>query len=187
MNTTQEWLETDGRGGFASSTATGIRTRRYHALLLTATTPPTGRMVLVNGFEAWIETSAGRFPLTSQKYSPGVVHPDGARRIATFTTEPWPTWVFRFEDGTELLQEIFVAREAQVTVLNWRLLQKRPGARLFVRPFLSGRDYHSLHKENDSFRFEATLTGEKVLWHPYEGVAGIYGMYSPNGRYAQDP
>jgi glycogen debranching enzyme len=40
-----EWLEADGLGGFASGTTAGIRTRRYHALLLTATTPPTGRMV----------------------------------------------------------------------------------------------------------------------------------------------
>jgi glycogen debranching enzyme len=44
-----EWLEADGLGGFASGTVSGIRTRRYHALLLAATTPPTGRMVLVNG------------------------------------------------------------------------------------------------------------------------------------------
>lgn len=41
----KEWLEADGRGGFASGTAAGIRTRRYHASLLVATTPPTGRMV----------------------------------------------------------------------------------------------------------------------------------------------
>lgn len=59
-----EWLETDGRGGFASGAVSGIRTRRYHALLLPATTPPTGRMVLVNGFDAWIETPEGRFDLT---------------------------------------------------------------------------------------------------------------------------
>ncbi|HTL30349.1 MAG TPA: glycogen debranching enzyme N-terminal domain-containing protein [Tepidisphaeraceae bacterium] len=30
----REWLETDGLGGFASGTVGGIRTRRYHALLL---------------------------------------------------------------------------------------------------------------------------------------------------------
>ena len=34
-----EWLEADGLGGFASGTVAGIRTRRYHALLLSATTP----------------------------------------------------------------------------------------------------------------------------------------------------
>jgi len=54
-----EWLEADGLGGFASGTATGIRTRRYHALLLTATTPPTGRMVLVNGFDERFEGYGG--------------------------------------------------------------------------------------------------------------------------------
>ncbi len=31
-----EWLEPDGLGGFASGTATGVRTRRYHAILLAA-------------------------------------------------------------------------------------------------------------------------------------------------------
>jgi len=34
----REWLEADGLGGFASGTVSGVRTRRYHALLLTATT-----------------------------------------------------------------------------------------------------------------------------------------------------
>src|SRR2546428_5726113 len=66
----REWLEADGLGGFASGTASGIRTRRYHALLLIATTPPTGRMVLVNGFDAWIETPAGRFELTHKTMRP---------------------------------------------------------------------------------------------------------------------
>src|SRR5713226_7881559 len=71
-----EWLEADGRGGFASGTADLVRTRRYHALLLAATAPPAGRFVLVNGLEAWIETPAGRFPISSQAYAPGVVNPD---------------------------------------------------------------------------------------------------------------
>ena len=56
-----ESLETDWLGGFASGTVAGIRTRRYHALLLTATNPPSGRVVLVNGFNAWVETESGFF------------------------------------------------------------------------------------------------------------------------------
>jgi len=54
INPAAEWLEADGLGGFASGTVCGVRTRRYHALLLAATTPPTGRYVLVNGLEAWL-------------------------------------------------------------------------------------------------------------------------------------
>src|SRR6516165_11840849 len=100
VSTSREWLESDGLGGFASGTSTGVRTRRYHALLLTATTPPAGRMVLVNGFDAWIETPAGRFDLTSQHYAPAVIGGDGAQHVQQFTVDPWPRWVFRFEDGT---------------------------------------------------------------------------------------
>jgi len=32
-----EWLETNGLGGFASSTVIGLNTRRYHGLLVAAT------------------------------------------------------------------------------------------------------------------------------------------------------
>ena len=69
----REWLEADGLGGFASGTVSGVRTRRYHALLLTATTPPTGRVVLVNGFEAWVEIDGRAAALTTQRYSPDVL------------------------------------------------------------------------------------------------------------------
>src|SRR3954454_24587880 len=102
-----EWLEADGLGGFASGTVSGVRTRRYHALLLTATTPPTGRVVLVNGFEAWVDAVGASTPLTTQRYAPDVLHPDGASRITGFESEPWPTWQFALPDGTTLQQEVF--------------------------------------------------------------------------------
>jgi glycogen debranching enzyme len=85
-----EWLEADGLGGFASGTVSGIRTRRYHALLLTATRPPAGRLVLVNGFGAAVETTNGNFALSSQHYPPDIMHPDGARRIVDSPSSPGP-------------------------------------------------------------------------------------------------
>lgn len=86
-----EWLEADGRGGFAMGPVAGPRTRRYHALLLTAAAPPTGRMVLVNGVEAWVDGPAGRFPLGTQGYVPDVLYPDAAPYLAGFARQPWPT------------------------------------------------------------------------------------------------
>src|SRR3954462_13421493 len=102
INLEAEWLEGDGTGGFASGTVGGERTRRYHALLLAATTPPTGRMVLVNGIEAWLETAGGRFAVCAPRCAPDVAYPDGDSRIVAFAPEPWPTWTFRVEDGTEV-------------------------------------------------------------------------------------
>lgn len=43
-----EWLETDGTGGYASSSLSGAHTRRYHGLLIAATEPPVGRKVLLS-------------------------------------------------------------------------------------------------------------------------------------------
>ena len=94
-----EWLESDALGGFTSGTVCGERTRRYHALLLVATTPPTGRMVLVNGADVFLATLKGRFALSSQRYTPDVVYPDGAARIDTFLSEPWPGMLYGFADA----------------------------------------------------------------------------------------
>ena len=47
----REWLETNGLGGFASSTIIGLNTRRYHGLQVAATRPPVGGMVLLSKLE----------------------------------------------------------------------------------------------------------------------------------------
>ena len=180
-----EWLESDGSGGFASGTAGLVRTRRYHALLLTATAPPAGRFVLVNGFEAWVETPDGRFPISSQEYAPGVVSPDGSSRIGAFHADPWPTWMFRVGDGVRLTQEIFVSRRTGTTALVWRLPRRNPDVTLSVRLLFSGRDYHSLHHENPAFRFEPQRRGYGWMWVPYEGVPAV--NVATNGSYSHQP
>jgi predicted glycogen debranching enzyme len=180
-----EWLEPDGLGGFASGTAGLVRTRRYHALLLAATTPPTGRVVLVNGFDAWVETPAGTVALTSQRYEPGVIHPDGARRLVSFTIDPWPRWTFTLEDGTTIEHSIVVERGSPVVALTWRVCARRGSIRLSVRPFLSGRDYHSLHHENGAFRFEPERRGDRLVWHPYDGIPAIHAK--SDGEYVHQP
>ena len=185
-NDEREWLEPDGLGGFASGTVSGIRTRRYHALLLAAATPPTGRMTLVNGFDAWIEIGGERIALTSQRYASDVVAPDGASRITAFTGEPWPTWTYALPSGLAVVHEVFVPHRRAAVVVSWRL--STPVAtpvRLVVRPFLSGRDYHGTHHENGGCRTEPLVVGEMTRWQLYEGVPPIAS--SSNGSYAHEP
>jgi predicted glycogen debranching enzyme len=193
-----EWIETDGLGGFASGTVSGIRTRRYHALLLTATTPPAGRVVLVNGLDAWVETPRGTFALSSQCYAPDVIHPDGASRIESFEHEPCPRWRFRVEDDFVVEQELFVRPGASAIFLSWKMVHAgagadqpgsdthaKPNVMLRVRPFLSGRDYHSMHHENGAFQFRGEENGERVVWHPYGDLPAIIAQ--SNGHYTSQP
>ena len=69
---TREWLETNGIGGYASSTIIGLNTRRYHGLLIAATQPPAGRMVLLSKMEETVILNGCRYDLSTNRY-PGVV------------------------------------------------------------------------------------------------------------------
>jgi len=179
-----EWLEADGLGGFASGTVGLARSRRYHALLLTATRPPTGRVVLVNGAEVWLDRPSGPVALSTQRYAPGVLHPDGATRIVRFTPDPWPQWTFALPGGGTIEHGLFVQPGRAAVTLYWRCRGADGGA-LHVRPLLSGRDYHALHHENPAFRFEAERDGDQVVWRPYPGLPAI--VAGGNGTYAHEP
>ena len=76
----REWLETNGLGGFASSTIIGLNTRRYHGLLVAATKPPVGRLVLLSKLEETLSIDGKRFDLSANRY-PGVIHPQGFSSI----------------------------------------------------------------------------------------------------------
>ena len=196
IDDTTEWLEADGLGGFASGTTSLIRTRRYHALLLAATTPPSGRVVLVNGFEAWLNTAAGSFALSSQRYAPDVVYPDGVTSITGFASAPWPTWQFDLTDGTRIRQEVLVAHGSPVTVISWEVVRAAGPVVLRMRPLLSGRDYHGLHRENGGFAFHAELpfdsavdevfTPGTVRFTPYDGLPSVLCRTDGEYRHAPD-
>src|SRR5438270_8017481 len=101
-----EWLETNGIGGFASSTIAGMNTRRYHGLLVAATRPPVGRYVLLSKLEETLIVNGQRIELGCNQYA-GAVHPSGHRFLTRFRLDPWP--VFTYEvDGIELEKSVLM-------------------------------------------------------------------------------
>jgi predicted glycogen debranching enzyme len=190
----REWLETDGLGGFAMGPVAAPRARRYHGLLVTATTPPTGRVVLVSGVDVTVETPRGSWSLSAQRYAPDTTTGDGDAHLESFAHEPWPTWTFRLPDGTRLAHELFMRVGAPQVFLSWRLLaganaarsgDERTAARLTVRPFLAGRGFHALMSENAAFSFEPTIAEGEVHFHPYAGVPAI--ATASSGAYRHQP
>ena len=184
VDTHSEWLEADGLGGFASSTTSGIATRRYHALLLSAQSPPSSRFVLVNGFRAWLETPQGSVQLTRHHFAPDVVSEADAR-IESFTSEPWPSLRYVASTGLVVIQEMFVLHGSPTVLLSFRLEGNPGGVKLCLRPLLSGRDFHALQRENSAFRFEPEQHGSRLRFSPYPGVPMV-DMLS-NGAYTHAP
>jgi len=180
-----EWLETDGLGGFAMGTHDGIRTRRYHALLLTATTPPEGRMVLVADLEVFVETANGRYGLSAHRYRGGYIYPDGASRLAKFDHSPWPRWEWTLPDETRISCELIVTHGTSRTALRWTKLAGSARA-LHVQLLLAPRDYHGTHHENDALRFEPEINRDRVTFRPYDGVPPIHVLANALYQHAPD-
>jgi predicted glycogen debranching enzyme len=141
-------------------------------------------VVLVNGFEAWLERPGDTLALTSQCYAPDVIHPDGAERVVAFSSDPWPTWTFALPDGSRIEHGVLVQPGRAATTLYWRLCAGQGGT-LAVRPLVSGRDYHALHHENPAFRFDAEVSGGRVVFRPYPSLPAI--VASSNGIYGHQP
>jgi len=183
---TDEWIEPNGFGGFASGTASGFRSRRYHSLLLAKTNSPTGSLVLVNGFDAQVEFDGETCWLTSQHYAPDVIHPDGASRIIKFESTPWPRWSFKLPDDLVIEQEIFIPRGTSSVVMAWKLIgHTNERVKLKVRLFLSGRDFDHLHRENHEFSFESYSQGEHLIFRSYPNVPAVTAQTS--GFFLRDP
>jgi len=172
-----EWLEADGLGGFASHTFRGTRTRRYHALLLVSRKPPTDRRVLVNGVDVVLDIGGERLALTSQTYKPTlegdqpIVRHEGRPVESRFDDSLWPTWTYEVGGGRTIEHTVMVPRGQALVVLSWRLVSLESGseAKLIVRPFLSGRDYHALQRENPDLKFkpEVDESRGRLLFQPY--------------------
>src|SRR5947208_8649327 len=105
----REWLETNGLGGFASSTIIGLNTRRYHGLLVAATKPPVGRFVLLSKLEETLFIESQPFDLSANRY-PGVVHPQGFRYLKQFRLDPFPIFTYELE-GIEIQKTVFMIHD----------------------------------------------------------------------------
>ena len=113
----REWLETNGIGGFASSTISGSNTRRYHALLTAATRPPLGRVTMLSKFEETLIIDGVSFELSSNQY-PNNVYPTGFQYLKSFRLAPFPVWIYEVE-GVEIKKKIFMVDGLNTTVAQF--------------------------------------------------------------------
>src|SRR5580765_3096685 len=115
----REWLETNGLGGFASSTIIGLNTRRYHGLLVAATKPPVGRVVMLSKLEETLFIDGHAFELSTNRY-PRVVHPQGHRYLKRFRLDPFPGFTYEIE-SIEIEKSVFMVDGENSTVVQYEV------------------------------------------------------------------
>ncbi len=176
----REWLETNGLGGFASSTIAGVNTRRYHGLLIAATKPPVGRMLLLSKLEETLVVDGRRHDLSANRY-PGVVHPQGFLLLKEFRQDPFPVFVYEIK-GLELEKSVFMVHSENTSVVQYEL-RARGGripasCKLELRPLIAFRDYHATTHENGALDPRFEIESNSVRLTPYPGLPSLYLTHS---------
>jgi len=167
----REWLVTNGLGGYASGTLSGVATRRYHGLLVAALEPPVGRTVLVGGMVEHAMYDGASYALSAQEYGGGAIDPRGYLNLESFRLEgTLPVWRFALADAL-LERRLWMPHGANTTYITYRLLRGTGDVELSLTPLVTYRDFHSL------------ISGQGwqpgVEAHPQGAIVRAFGGASP--------
>jgi predicted glycogen debranching enzyme len=158
--TGSEWLETNGLGGWASSTISGCNTRRYHGLLVAATKPPAERMVLVSKLDEVIDTGTHLIELGTNDYG-NVIHPKGYEHLKLFQKGLHPEFTYIAGDAL-IKKSIVMVYGSNTTIIKYELVEG-PVVTLHAIPLFAGRGYHELlHETGPTPATENTDGGIRV-------------------------
>ena len=141
---TREWLVTDGLGGFAMGTVSGLRTRRYHGLLVVATEPPIGRRLALASLDPVLVLGDQRVRLATHEWADGTIAPTGHRLLDEWALDGGvPRW--RWSVGPIALEaELAMAHGRPAVGVRYRLVSTgtQGQVRLEVEALTTWRDVH---------------------------------------------
>ncbi|WP_436527638.1 glycogen debranching enzyme N-terminal domain-containing protein [Actinoplanes sp. HUAS TT8] len=115
----REWLVTDGLGGWASGTVSGLRTRPEHALLTVAGPGRTPHVALA-ALDLTVTLHTGtKVPLYTHAWQSGRLDPHGHRLLETFTlADGLPRWRWRIGDVVIERELAFGFRTSALAVVH---------------------------------------------------------------------
>ena len=141
---TREWLVTNGLGGYASGTLSGVVTRRYHGYLVAALAAPFGRMMMFNDLVERVEVSTGQIlQLGGEERAGAPLKLHGNEYLSEFRLEcGLPVW--RYEMDGSVLEKRLVLPHGQNTVyINYRMVSGDRAVRLMLRPSVHFRPHEA--------------------------------------------
>ncbi|MAY74522.1 MAG: glycogen debranching protein [Phycisphaerae bacterium] len=152
-----EWVLTNGLGGFAMGSATGIPLRRYHGLLIASLRPPVSRVMLLSALADAITLAPDTPDETTLPLTPFHFRSADNRPIAPnvhdWTFERCPglcRWTFEFaENGPRVEKTLVMADAANAISVTYRVLNATTPWRLTITPLIALRDFHSLLRRSE--------------------------------------
>ena len=180
-----EWLETNGLGGWASSTVLGCNTRRYHGLLVAATKPPTERMNLVSKLDDSIVLNKERFELSCNQYNEGIVAPSGYKHLQSFTKNLFPEWLYKIND-VQLKKTTAMLHGENKTIIIYEVLKSTATFTLELLPLIAAKGYHTLQDAATNIWWDAQFENGILHNKPNENAPDIF-ISVPGASYQHHP
>ncbi len=152
----EEWLVTNGIGGYASGTVTGAITRRYHGLLVAALPNPLGRMMMLNGLSERLRLPDRRVVYTGAEELASI-SPEATLALSEFRLEAGlPVW--RYEvDGFVLEKRLFLPYRQNTVHVAYLLLSGKGTLRIGLRPALHFRSHDTVVSERRSTHYTLSV------------------------------
>jgi predicted glycogen debranching enzyme len=175
----REWLVTDGLGGYAMGTVGGLRTRRYHGLLVVATRPPGGRMLGLAAIDPILIIGERRFPLAVHEWASGAINPNGHVHLESFELlDGLPRWRWTVGDVAVEREIAMDHGRASVAVIH-RVIRAPGPVGLELHPLCTWRDVHGERFANGPPAVDIGTDG-----FVFEGAYRIAGKgYVPGGEW----
>jgi len=177
--TQKEWLETNGIGGFASSTIIGANVRRYHGLLIASLKPPTHRFVFLSKIEESISVNGKSYDLSVNQY-PFIIYPEGHKNLEQFEYDLFPRFEYR-PNGIFIEKSIVMVYGENTTLVRYRVGKAAQPFTMNLRPLCAFRDYHSLSKENAGLDHNIQMSDRFFSMQPYQGLPRMF-IYHSSGK-----
>ncbi|MHC4119599.1 MAG: amylo-alpha-1,6-glucosidase [Planctomycetota bacterium] len=146
----REWLLTNGRGSYASSTVAGCNTRAYHGLLIGSLRPPANRvMALSNCLEMVI--SRGQVHNLSTFEFADKFAPAGFSYLKRFRQDIGAHYDYELEN-VELTRSVYLLRDTDTVAIEYDFTNLREPVEFVSRPFVGLRDFHTLQRSYATLR-----------------------------------
>lgn len=137
-----EWLITNGIGGFSSSTVLGINDRKYHALLVASLRPPGERTVVLSKLDEDVKVDGQTFQLGANDFQGGGTYPQGYKFLEKFSLDPFPTYNYVAEQ-LSVKKKIVMPLDQNAVIAHYEVSNRASSAlTIAVYPLVSYRHYH---------------------------------------------
>lgn len=152
-----EWLITNGLGGYACGSISGVPMRKYHGLLISSLRAPFGRAVMLNFIEDVLIIGNEEFPLTvlKTKYNREVDFPNIEFNLESHL----PVWTYYIKDFV-LEKKIWMSHAQNTVYVSYHLISGSEAASIKWRPFFHFRTTEQSVAANETFVYNV---------HTYDG------------------